>query len=276
MYPAHGQLRVVACKIELAKGAKDPKALAVCDRAAELVADTPSAVALATVRAEAGDAAGARTAIVAAEARLAKLSPDQSSAGWLALAAYYKQASAVTWAEDAALKAGGDDATKTWAAMTRARYGVPRSKVKPEDDAAVVTAVRGVIDLVNAGKFDAAARAAATAEKRWPGLPGLYAARCNLEVNRHAYAAAKPLCAQAIAQGSSSWGAYLSGILELQDQSDAATARGIADLRAAVALDPDLGQAWRALGKALGRAKATADLEQLRRDYATRFGQPMP
>src|SRR5262249_10318799 len=161
------------------------------------------------------------------------------------LAAYYKQANAVTWAEDAALKAGGDDATKTWAAMTRARYGVPRGKVNPPDDAAAGAAVRGGIGLVNPGKLDPAPRAAASAETRWPGLPGLYAARCNLEVNRHAYAAAKSLCAHAIAQGNSSWGAYLIGILDLQDQSEAGTARGIADLRAAIALDPELGQAWR-------------------------------
>jgi hypothetical protein len=46
----------------------------------------------------------------------------------------------------------------------------------------------------------------------------------------------------------------------------------MARLREAIARDPDLDQAWRKLARALDKARATAELDQLRRDYRTRFG----
>jgi hypothetical protein len=284
-YPAHAELRVLDCRIALGRGgAKDPKAIATCDRAAGLSAEVEPAIGVAAARRAAGDATGARATLAAAETRLASLGPDKAAAAWLALADQYRAMGALTWAEVALARsgvgAGADHGIAAWAATTRVRYGVPRSgarwKLVPEDDAAAVQAVRGVLDLVNANKFDAAAKAAAAAGRRWPQLPGLLAARCDLEVRRGALPAAQTLCDRAIAQGGSSWALYLRGILALRGASRAATTAGIARLRQAIELDPDLGQAWRALGKALDRAKAPAELDQLRRDYQARFGQPLP
>lgn len=278
-YPAHSQLRMLGCKIELARGgAKDKKAVPMCERAAELSPGVEPAVVLASARIAAGDAGGARTTLAGAEARIAKLAPDQAAGAWLALAAQYRAMSAVTWTEDALAKAGApaDHEIARWVATTRIRYGLPRegAKLAPADDAAALAAVRGVLDLVYANKLAAATRAAAAAEKRWPALPGLLAARCDLDLRRGSLGSARALCARA-ARGGSSWGTYLLGIIELKGTGAAATAAGIARLRAAIAADPELGQAWRALSKALGRANATAELEQLRRDYQARFGAPL-
>jgi predicted Zn-dependent protease len=159
--------------------------------------------------------------------------------------------------------------------MTRARYGVPHGKLAGDDEAAAVAAVRAIIELINANKFDAATKAAAAADKRWPNLPGVAAARCDLDVKRRDTGGARAWCARAIAHNESSWGLYLSAILDLQDTNAAGTAKGIAHLRDAIALDPELGQAWRALGRAFERAKAMDDLAKLRRDYETRFGTPL-
>ena len=188
----------------------------------------------------------------------------------------------MTRAEDALARAGTgvQPQIAQWVATTRARSGIPRDgarwKLAPDDEPAAIAAVQAVLDLVYANKLAAAEKAAAAAEQRWPALPGLLAARCDLELRRGAPAAARRLCERANAHGGSSWGLYLLGIIELRDPSPAATASGIARLRAAIALDPELGQAWRALGKALARAKATGDLEQLGRDYQARFGSPLP
>jgi hypothetical protein len=46
----------------------------------------------------------------------------------------------------------------------------------------------------------------------------------------------------------------------------------MAHLRKVIARDPDLVQAWQKLARALDKARATAELEQLRRDYRARFG----
>jgi hypothetical protein len=283
-YPAHVHLQVLGCRLELLRrGPRDPKASAACDRAAALSADAGLAIEIAGLRRAAGDAAGARATLTAAEARIAGLPPDRAAAAWLQLAGQYRELNAVTWAEDALAHAGAgasDGGISAWAQATRVRYGIPRDgaryKLTPEDDAAALAAVRDVLAKVNTDAFDAAARAAGAAEKRWPALPGVLAARCDLELRRGAIAVARQLCARAIAQGGSSWALYLSGVIELRGGSQAQAATGVARLRSAIDLDPDLAQAWHTLGKVLRRAGAIPELQQLLHDYKARFGAPLP
>jgi hypothetical protein len=284
-YPAHAELRLLGCKIELARGGvKDPKAIAACERAIQLAPGVEPAIAFAQARLAAGDAAGGRATLAAAEARLASLAPEQAAPAWLVLAAQYRAMQAVTWTEAALAKAGAaggpEHPLARWAAMTRVRYGIPRDgarwKLAAADDAAALAAVRGLLDLVYADKLAAASQAAAAAEQRWPALPGLLAARCDLELRRGAPGAARSLCARGAEGGRSSWASYLLGVLELRGGSPAATAAGIKRLREAIALDPELAQAWRTLAKALDRAKDRAALDQLRAEYQARFGGPLP
>jgi len=81
---------------------------------------------------------------------------------------------------------------------------------------------------------------------------------------------------RAIAQGGSSWALYLRGVIEQDTGRQGATAAAIARFRAAIERDPDLAQAWRDLGRALERTKATSALDQLRRDYQARFTTRLP
>jgi hypothetical protein len=279
-YPQAAQLHLLACEIEIHRGdVKAPSAVAACDRAAAVTTDPGPALEVAGYRRFAGDPAGARAALAGAEARLAALPPGAAAGGWLRLARHYHEEEAVTWAETAAAHAGDSDAARDitgWAAMTRIRYGIPRDRARyklvPDDDAAALAAVRDVLAKVNRGDFAAANRAAAAAEKRWPGLPGVLAARCDLELRRDAIAAARGLCAKAIA-GGSSWATYLAGAIELQVGNHAAA---VARLRAAIALDPTLSQAWSTLAKIFRRRNAIADLDQLHRDYRAQFGSELP
>jgi predicted Zn-dependent protease len=284
-YPASVELRVLHCQIELAqRGAHDATANAACDQAAAMSTDVEPAITIAAARAAAGDATGARTTLVTIESRIASAPPDKAAAAWLLLAGQYRKMDAVTWAEDAIAKAGvtagADHGIAAWAATTRARNGIPRDgarwKLTPDDDAAAVTAVRNAISLVNASEFDPAAEAISAGERRWPALPGLLTARCALEFRRGALAAARKQCDRAIAQGGSSWALYLRGVLEQDSGRPGATAAAIARFRAAIERDPDLAQAWRDLGRALERTKATSALDQLRLDYQARFGTRLP
>ena len=279
-YPADVAFGVLSCKIELARGdAKDAKVIAACDHAAGMSTDLEPALSVAAARRAAGDAAGARATLVAAEPRIAGLAPDRAAAAWLQIAGQYREMSEVTRAEQALARsgaaAGADHGIAAWVATTRSRYGVPRSaarwKVTPDEEAAAVIAVRDAVALVNASEFDSAAKAIAAAERRWPALPGLLTARCALEFRRDALAAARAQCDRAIAQGGSSWALYLRGLIEQQTGRPGSTAAAVARFRAAIQLDPDLVPAWQALARALDRAKATAELEQLRSDYRARF-----
>jgi len=278
-YPAHAELRLLGCRVELARGAaKDGKAIAVCDRAVA-IGDARTAVKVAAARLAAGDAAGARATMSAAEGRLAKLPAAEAGAGWLALAAQYRAMSAVTWAEAAFARSGAapdaDAETWSWIFETRIRYGIPRDgapwKLAPDDDAAAVTAVHAVMSKSNEGNFAAATKLAAAAEKRWPALPGLLAARCDVAYRSGALSSARAYCSKAIAKAPSSWALYLLGVIELQSESRAATSAGIERLRKAIEIDPDLRQAWRALAKAYERAGMTAERQRLRLDYQARF-----
>jgi tetratricopeptide (TPR) repeat protein len=278
-YPASVELRVLHCQIELAQhGAHDATAGAACDQAAAMATDVEPAITIAAARHAAGDATGARTTLVAIESRIASAPPNKAAAAWLLIAGQYRKMDAVTWAEDAIAKAGADRGIAAWAATARARYGIPRDgarwKLTPDDDAAALTTVRDAISLVNASEFDTAAKAISAGEHRWPALPGLLTARCALELRRGALAAARQQCDRAIAQGGSSWALYLRGVLEQGTGRPAAAA--IARFRAAIERDPDLAQAWRDLGRALERTKATSALDQLRREYEARFGTRLP
>jgi len=63
--------------------------------------------------------------------------------------------------------------------------------------------------------------------------------------------------------------------MELQARRGSAAA-GMAHLRQAITRDPDLDQAWRKLARVLEKARATTELELLRRDYRARFGAALP
>jgi hypothetical protein len=281
LYPARVKPRVLRCRIELAqRGAQDAETIAACDAAA--ATGVESAVAVATARRGAGDVAGAQRALVVAEAHLADVAPDKAAAAWLAMAGEYREIGALTRAEDALARSGagaGGHGIAAWAATTRARYGIPRDGVRwnlaLDDEPAAVAAVRNAVALVNASDWDAAVTMIDDAERRWPVLPGVLAARCALDFRRDAIAAARRLCERALAQGGSSWALYLLGTMELEAPRGLAAA-GVAHLREAIARDPDLVQPWRKLARALAKTRTTAELEQLRRDYRAHFGAALP
>lgn len=275
LYPECAKPRVLRCRIELALGALDAATSAACDAAATTSAE--SAVAVAAARRGAADIAGAQRTLALAEERTASIAPHKQAATWLAIAGEYRELGAITRAENALAKAGTEAGTRgiaAWAATTRARYGIPRDGARwnltIDDEAAAVAAVRNAISQVNASHWDAASAAINDAGRRWPALPGVLAAHCALDFRRDQIASARRLCEQAMAEGGSSWALYLLGTMNLEERGGN-PAVGRTQLREAVARDPDLIQAWQKLARVLAKARATAELEQLRSDYHARF-----
>jgi hypothetical protein len=280
-YPANANLRILLCQIELKRGGPSAEpAQKACDRAVDLAGGDPKPhIWIASAFLANHDIAGARKQLLLAEAKVPNLAAPND--GWLELARAYQGMGAIAWAEAAIGKTGaGEHEIIAWAKTTRARYGVPATgkyAVAPEEEAAAVTAVRQILDAVYANKFSDAEKAARAAEKKWPKLPGLAAARCDLELRQEQVDAAKRKCNTAIAAyPDASWAQYLAGIIELRKTSAAATTSGIDHLKLAIAADPELGQAWRALAKAYARAKDDDALKQLGADYQARFGQALP
>jgi predicted Zn-dependent protease len=269
------------CEISLNKpGVKDPATRATCKRASELAPGDPTpqfAVAEALVKT--GDLTAARQELVAATAKIGKLKTG-ADAFWKRLVGIYNGMGALTWTEEALVAAKLDkDPLATEIAQTRSRYGIPRNAkgVKPEDEAQLVSAVRGALTLSNGNKYAEAIKAINAGEKKWPGSPGFATVRCDLELRKANLGAAKAACAKALSlDPNTSWALYLSGVIDLKDTSAAGTKRGIETLKKTIEVDPDLGQAWRTLAKAYVRAKDQAALDQLAKDYEAKFNETLP
>lgn len=275
-YPGNATMHQLKCDMMLAKpGIADKATRAACNRVAELAPGDPTvhlAVAEALIRA--GDTAGARAELVLAEDRIGNL-PAGASEAWSRVIGAYLGLGALTWTEQAIAKAqleGGPAAEVI--ARTRARYGVPRGAkfVAPEQEAALVVAVRTALNQVYASKYSDAGHTIAAAGKKWPNAPGLLAARCDLEFRMGQIEAARASCTRAVtAYPEESWALYLLGTLLLREPGT--TPAGIEKLKRAIAVDPDLAQAWRTLGKAYTRGHDKDAFDQLARDYNTKFGQ---
>jgi len=261
-------------------GPTDKAARAACARVAELAPSDPSPhFAVAEALARERDFVGARAELKLAATKIAALKTG-ADVQWKRLVALYAGMGALTWTEEAVVAAKlENDPAAAKVAQDRARYGIPKGTklVKPEDEAALVAAVRGALDFVYANKYADAQKAIAAGEKKWPGAAGFAAARCDLALRQAQLAPAKAACAKALAADpNESWALYLSGVISLKDTTQAGTKAGIEKLKKAIAVDPELGQAWRTLAKAYARAKDKAAFDQLAKDYAAKFGQPLP
>lgn len=278
-YPGNASMHILKCEILIAKpGVTDKATRTACNRVSELAPGDPSPhLVVGEAFAKAGDSAAARAELAQAEGKITNL-PSDAEVAWRRVIGVYQTMGALTWTEEAIAKAKlTKDPIAASLAQTRARYGVPRGSklVAPEQEAALVAAVKKALELVYASKYVEAEKALAAAEKSWPGAPGLAAARCDLALRTGAIDPARAACQRSLAADpNESWALYLSGVLALRDASG--TKAGIEFLKKAIAVDPELGQAWRTLGKAYGRAKDKAALDKLGAEYQARFGQNLP
>lgn len=278
-YPSNAALHLMRCELSLVTpGLADPATASACARAMELApADPRPELALARAYLAAKDQDQARAALVAALPKARALPAPSEPV--TAIAELYRSIGALTWAEEAlaALPAEAPASpVAAWAMGTRVRYGVPRgnSFVEPKHEGELVAAIRAALDAVYADKVAEADKLLTAAERRWPKAPGIAAVRCDLALRREQLALARRQCALALrAEEGQSWAHYLAGIVALRGPD---TKGGIAHLRRAIELDPELAQAWRALGKALERAKDQAELQKVRAEYQAKFGQALP
>jgi len=305
-YPGNATMQEEKCELMLAKPTSTPakpapkgappappapvEQLAVtdkatrqaCARVSELAPGDPSphlAVAEAMLHLPKPDIAGARAELVQAATKIENLKTGQPEA-WTKLVALYAGINALTWTEEAIAASKLDKSpAAAEVAQSRVRYGVPRGAkfVKPEDESALVTQTRAAVAAIGSGKLAEGERVLAAAEKRWPGAPGLAAMRCDLAFRQSNIGAANAACNRALAvDPDESWALYLSGVLALKDTSASGTKAGIAKLKHAITVDPELGQAWRALGKAYDRAHDQAAHDDLAQKYQAKFNQALP
>ena len=283
-YPANATLRLLACKIDVRRTGPTVPMPAACARVLDLApADVSVHMLLGSAWASRGELLRAHEALGAAARVLAARAKPATVDEWLAIGRAYQTMGAITWTEallarpELRAQAGQPDAVElaTWVRQQRVRYGAAAGAADPTDEGQLVASVKGILDLVNTDKFKDAAVALTSTEKRWPKAAGLATMRCELEFRQKRYPKAKVACTRAVALApDTSWALYLLGVIELQGNAKAQAA-GMAHLRHAIAADPELGQAWRTLAKAVDRYGTPDELTRLRADYQTRFGRAL-
>jgi predicted Zn-dependent protease len=280
-YPGNATMLEEKCEIMIDKpGVGEASTRATCARVAELAPGDPTVhFAVGEALAKKGDVKAARGELELAAKKIANLKTGQGDA-WRKLIGIYQAMGALTWTEEA-IAAGHleHDPAVAVVAQTRARYGLPRGgkQVHPEDEAAFVAAIQAANAATYANKTADADAQLAKAEKKWPGAPGIAAARCDLGLRLGQVDVARAACQRAVAgDPGDSWALYLSGVISLKDTSAGGSKQGIDFLKRAIAADAELQQAWRTLGKAYDRAKDAAAHDQLAKDYQAKFGQALP
>jgi predicted Zn-dependent protease len=280
-YPGNATMLLEKCEIMIdSPGVTDKTTRTTCARVGELAPGDPSVhFAVGEALAKKGDVKGARAELEIAATKIANLKTGQGDA-WRKLIGIYMAMGALTWSEEAIAASHIEhDPAAPVIAQTRARYGLRRGGklVRPEDEATFVATMQAANAAIYGNKYGDAEHALALADKKWPGAPGIAAARCDLGIRQGQVDAARAACARALAADpDDSWALYLSGVLALKDTSGSGTKQGEDLLKKAIAVDPDLGQAWRALGKAYDRAKDTAAHDALAKDYQAKFGTALP
>jgi tetratricopeptide (TPR) repeat protein len=280
-YPANATLRLLKCQIMLEKpGVADKTTRTTCARVTELAPGDPTVhFVVGEALIKAGDIDSARKELVLAAGKIGNLNLGQADA-WRKLAGIYAAMGALTWTDEV-LAAGKLDGVPEAAevASTRARYGLAKGTkiIKPEAEGSYVAALRAASEMIYGNKYPDAHKALDAIDKKWPNAPGTAAFRCDLAMREGNFGLAHTDCSRALAADpDESWALYLSGVLAFRDTTTSGTKTGITRLEHAIKVDPDLGQAWRALGKAYAREKNQAAIDQLSKDYAAKFGTPLP
>ena len=263
-------------------GVTDQAARQACARVTELAPGDPSphlAVGEALAQLPKPDLAGARAELVLAATKIANLKTGQPEA-WQKLVTTYAAMGALTWTEEAiaASKLENNPVAKETTQL-RVRYGMAKNTkiVKPEGEGALLAATREASAMIGTGKLAESERTLAAAERKWPNAPGLLAMRCDLHFRQSQIEAARAACNRALAvDPDESWALYLGGVLALKDTSASGTKAGVDKLKHAITVDPELGQAWRALAKAYDRANDHQAHDDLATRYLAKFGQALP
>jgi tetratricopeptide (TPR) repeat protein len=275
-YPDEPAINRLACRVATAAGRDKSAVAARCARALEVdPKDAEPHLRMSQLHLEAKDQAKALAAAgkalellerAPADPRTEKLSND--------LATHLQALGAVTWAEKAAARTKRGGEVAEWARLTRARYGLaPGGPVPPDREGEYVKGVRDLLTAVYDSKFADAEKRAAALQRSFRGAAGIHAARCDLEIRRRRYPAARAQCREALRRYRDvSWAHYLTGLLDKHENRSSAAAQ---HFERAIALDPELQHAYQMASEVYAKLGRAADKKRIADAFRTKFGRDL-
>ncbi|MBF5043062.1 hypothetical protein FGE12_11750 [Aggregicoccus sp. 17bor-14] len=281
-YRRNAAVQVMACYLSSRVAPSQPSTADRCEAADKAFPEEASpALNLASLRLQAKDPEGAEAHLVRARARLQAHPPEENPGVWLALAGLLRNASCVSWAEEAAAQAKGQQGAEevaTWAARTRHWMGLPpppaKSAVPPEQEGRFVRRVRDIEALLERGASAQARTATASLGKDFPGAPLVLQLQCEAQVRTGQLVPARALCLRALeAQEDLVQAHFLLGWMA-DAKHQPAEARP--HLERVVALEPAHEEAWRLLARQYRAGGQGAQLEALKARYRAQFARELP
>jgi len=276
-YPDEPGVHRLACRLAVAAGRDRSSIESRCARAVQVTPNDAEphlrlAQAYLAAKENARSLASARKAMELLEGGGEVPGADRM---WADLAAHFQGLGAVSLAEKAASRAKDGKEIAEWARLTRARYGMaPGGPVKPEREAEYVAGIRELLTAVYDRRFPEAEKRAAALQRSFGGAAGIASARCDLEIRRRRYPAARAHCREALRRyKDSSWAHYLTGLL---DKLDKRTAAAIEHIERAIALDPELEHAYQIAAEMYGQSGRQADRKRIADAFKAKFGRDMP
>jgi tetratricopeptide (TPR) repeat protein len=268
------------CRLGFVPAARE-QGLAACARARTLDPDRPEVLideAQARIlRKQPAEALAAADGAVELTARY-KGNRDEL---WPWIAQIYAQLGALTRAEEVLTRVTNDgpgvDAARSTLLQERRQYGLPRppapGALPADKELAYAGQHQKVAALLEANKLREARVALEPALKQFPGVPGLAAFSCEIDVRSHRARPAEKACAQALeAMPDLPRAHYLMAHVHLQSN---ARQSAVDELRKSIALDPRAAGAYETLADVYRATGKRQDLATLRAEYQKIFSRPL-
>jgi predicted Zn-dependent protease len=278
--PGSLDVQRLLCRLGFVPAAKK-EGPAACVRARALGPDRPEPLideAQARIlRKEPEEALAAIDAAAEVAGRQAKRQEDI----WPWIAQIYGQLGALSRAEELLARAGeagaGGDAARLALTQERRTFGVPRppapGSVPADRELAYAARHRRAASLIDGGKLREARAALDAALKEFPGVPGLLALSCELEIRQRRLRQAEKACGQALeVMPDLPRAHYLMALVRLNTNAREAA---IGELHKSIELDPRASGAYETLAEVYRAAGKRQELAALRAEYQKVFSRAL-
>lgn len=276
--PRDERVQVTACYLATRVAPKLPATRERCEATATRFPHQPSPLMnLAIAQLQAERPADAQVSLLKARERL-ETQPSVDADLWADLAGLFQSASCVTWAEQTAARAAGTErASKVlaWTTRTRRWKALPvdaaRSGVAVEREGDFIRAAMEVEALLERGAMEKARARVAGLSREFPRAALPHVLQCEMNLRTGRQGPARTACRQAVATHEEAVQAHL--LLGLM--AAGVNAEGRSHLERAIALEPELPEAWRMLAQQYRAAGLGKELRNLQERYRARFAREL-
>jgi tetratricopeptide (TPR) repeat protein len=279
-YPLDERVQVMACYLAVRTAPKLPATRERCESTVSRFPNQhPVLMNLAALHFQAGNTAEGQAYLLEARERL-ESKPETPPEHWAHLAELFRNASCVTWAEQAAAKAPGtQEATQVlaWATQTRRWKALPpepeRSGVGAEREGDFIRAVKALESRMDQGGMGQVRAQLAALSRDYPRAPMVQVLQCELHLQTGQVGPARTACRKALALHEESVQAhFILGWL-------AANARTGEEARKhferVIDLEPTHSEAWKMLAEQYRSAGKARELKDLQERYRARFSREL-